>query len=223
MEFWGLEVKNGASVKVEPGDDKILHVSQASLGEVKKEKGSDPVYLYLKVKNQKFVLATLSHEKFPQVNLDVVFHEEFELSHSFKSGSVYFTGYKVEAPEGSESDYDSEEDQEIPQLTIENVKVESKAIKAEPGAEKPSAAKSDNAKKHVNFKEPPKDAKPKKEEDDSDDDDSSSEESSDEEKLVFFFILCIEYVTCLYVYWEWNLPFIFFLVKLRIDSVRIDI
>lgn len=103
------------------------------------------------------------------------------------------------------------------------VKVESKAIKAEPGAEKPSAAKSDNAKKHVNFKEPPKDAKPKKEEDDSDDDDSSSEESSDEEKLVFFFILCIEYLTCLYVYWEWNLPFIFFLVKLRIDSVRIDI
>ncbi|KAH9674844.1 Histone deacetylase HDT2 [Citrus sinensis] len=65
-----VEVKSGQPLKINPGDNKIVHLSQASLGEIKKDKGSESVYLYLKVDDKKLVLGTLSAQKFPQFNSD---------------------------------------------------------------------------------------------------------------------------------------------------------
>ncbi|XP_017630740.1 histone deacetylase HDT1-like isoform X3 [Gossypium arboreum] len=110
MEFWGAEVKSGQSFEVELEDDgsRILHISQAALGEVtsdnKKEKGNGTACIYLKFNNEKFVIGTLSHDKFPQMPLDLALHSKFELSHTWKNGSVYFTGYYVDTPQGSESE-----------------------------------------------------------------------------------------------------------------------
>ncbi|RWR82512.1 histone deacetylase HDT2 [Cinnamomum micranthum f. kanehirae] len=94
MEFWGVEVKAGQPIKCDPATDgKLLHLSQASLGEVKKDKGSDSVPLSVKVGDQKIVIGILSSEKCTHMSLDLVFEKEFELSHNWKHGSVYFCGY----------------------------------------------------------------------------------------------------------------------------------
>ncbi|KAL9253768.1 Histone deacetylase HDT1-like protein, partial [Drosera capensis] len=98
MEFWGLELKVGQTVKVEPKEGKVLHLSQACLGEHKKEKGTDQVLLYANKDGQKFVLANLSGEKFPHVSFDLVFEDEFELSHTWKHGSVHLAGYLTIVP-----------------------------------------------------------------------------------------------------------------------------
>ncbi|KAL3029573.1 hypothetical protein AAZX31_03G171100 [Glycine max] len=113
MEFWGVEVKSGESLKVDPGDDKIIHLSNACLGDVTKDKEGLPVALYVKFGNQKLVLGTLSSEAFPQISYDLVFEKEFELSHNWKHGSVFFTGFKAQSQ--SESDEDSDDfDEDIP-------------------------------------------------------------------------------------------------------------
>ncbi|CBI30242.3 unnamed protein product, partial [Vitis vinifera] len=95
MEFWGVEVKAGEPLEVVPGDDMLVHISQASLGEIKKDKGNELVCLYANIGGQKLVLGTLSAEKFPQISFDLVFEKKFELSHNWKNGSVYFCGYKA--------------------------------------------------------------------------------------------------------------------------------
>ncbi|CAA7034001.1 unnamed protein product [Microthlaspi erraticum] len=92
MEFWGVEVKSGVSLPVDPGTDMILHISQVALGE-KKNNGSEPVKIYLKVGDHKLVIGTLSHDKIPQLSTEIVSEKPCELSHSWKNGSVYFTGY----------------------------------------------------------------------------------------------------------------------------------
>lgn len=67
--------------------------SQATLGESKSSKANDSVPVFVNFSGQKLVLGTLSPEKFPQLAFDLVFEKEFELSHSWKSGSVFFCGY----------------------------------------------------------------------------------------------------------------------------------
>ncbi|AQK95837.1 histone deacetylase102 [Zea mays] len=89
MEFWGLEVKPGSTVKCEPGHGFILHVSQAALGESKK---SDSALMYVKVDDKKLAIGTLSIDKYPQIQFDLVFNKEFELSHTSKTTSVFFSG-----------------------------------------------------------------------------------------------------------------------------------
>ncbi|KAK8715692.1 hypothetical protein V6N13_043020 [Hibiscus sabdariffa] len=70
-----VEVKSGQTFKVELENDsrRILHLSQVAFGEVtgdnKKEKGNETIHIYLKFKNDKFVIGTLSQEKFPQVKI----------------------------------------------------------------------------------------------------------------------------------------------------------
>lgn len=59
--------------------------------------------MYVKVDDQKLAIGTLSLDKYPQIQFDLVFDQEFELSHTSKTASVFFTGYKVEQPgEGDE-------------------------------------------------------------------------------------------------------------------------
>lgn len=71
---------------------------QACLAEVKKDKGSEPVFLYAKIGDKKLVFGILSYEKFPQISLDLVFEQRFELSHNLKNGSVHLTGYRSPQP-----------------------------------------------------------------------------------------------------------------------------
>ncbi|XP_051132148.1 histone deacetylase HDT1-like isoform X2 [Andrographis paniculata] len=184
MEFWGVEVKSGETLKVKPGDGMVLHLSQACLGELKKEKGNESVCLSVDVDGKKLVLGTLFSEKLPQQQFDLVFDRDFELSHNWKAGCVYFYGYKAsnapeeEMPVGDSDSSDSEEE-DIP-LTVAR-KPEPKAKPdTSADAQKAKAAKdSDTGKQKVKIVEPKKDEKP--EEDDSSDDDSMSEDDDDDD------------------------------------------
>lgn len=71
---------------------------QACVGEQKKEKGSETVCLFVTVAGKKLVLGTLFTDKLPQQQFDLVFDRDFELSHNWKNGSVYFYGYKANNP-----------------------------------------------------------------------------------------------------------------------------
>ncbi|OEL24888.1 Histone deacetylase HDT2, partial [Dichanthelium oligosanthes] len=84
---------------------------QAALGESKK---SDNALMYVKVDDQKLAIGTLSPDKYPQIQFDLVFDKEFELSHTSKAASVFFSGYKDSSDEGdsSEDDEESDEDEE---------------------------------------------------------------------------------------------------------------
>lgn len=64
------------------------------MGESKNSKEDERIFISVKFDNQKLVLGTLSLAKIPQLSFDLVFEKEFELSHNWKNGSVYFTGYR---------------------------------------------------------------------------------------------------------------------------------
>lgn len=66
---------------------------QASLGEIKKDKANESICIFVNIDGKKLVLGTLSPEKLPQQVFDLVFDKEFQLSHNWKNGSVYFYGY----------------------------------------------------------------------------------------------------------------------------------
>ncbi|XP_057457885.1 histone deacetylase HDT1-like [Lotus japonicus] len=176
MEFWGAEVKVGETVKVDPSEfEACIHLSQAALGESKKDK--EPVVLSLKVGDQKFVLGTLNREKIPQVSLELVLDREFELSHNSKTASVHFCGYKAYYPaDESEDDFsDSDEsDEDIP-LNAENGKPVIKAEELKVTGSKKADAKSGASAKQVKVIDPKKD-----EEDDSDDEDDEDDDSDEE-------------------------------------------
>jgi len=97
--FWnlGTEVKVGETAKLDPRTlNAYIHISQVALGEAKKEKANEPVVLYVKVGGgQKIVLGTLKRDDIPHLSLDLVLDDESELSHSSKTASVFFCGYKV--------------------------------------------------------------------------------------------------------------------------------
>ncbi|KAH9738439.1 Histone deacetylase HDT2 [Citrus sinensis] len=154
MEFWGVEVKSGQPLKINPGDNKIVHLSQASLGEIKKDKGSESVYLYLKVDDKKLVLGTLSAQKFPQLSFDLAIEKDFELSHNWKNGN-------------------SDEDKMDIRL-VSNGKPE---LQAKPLSEKPIAVEPSAS----TAKQNKKDVKPKQKADGSDSDDSDLNTSSSDD------------------------------------------
>ncbi|KAK8601722.1 hypothetical protein V6N13_058596 [Hibiscus sabdariffa] len=105
MEFWGIEVKAGKPIKTDPGVNRVIHLSQASLGESKNKAESVP--LYVTVDRKKLVLGTLSHQNCTQLNFDLVFEKDFELSHNWKNGSVYFLGYKTSVPDEGDDEFGS--------------------------------------------------------------------------------------------------------------------
>ncbi|PHU06375.1 Histone deacetylase HDT1 [Capsicum chinense] len=59
---FGAEVKSGEPLSVQPGDGMVLHLSQASLGELKNNK-SENVCLSVNIDDKKLVLGTLNSEK----------------------------------------------------------------------------------------------------------------------------------------------------------------
>nr|XP_027084309.1 histone deacetylase HDT1-like [Coffea arabica] len=148
MEFWGVEVKPGEPLKVKPEVFRLIHISQAALGEIKDGKGPKCVPIHLKVGDKKYVIGTLSAEDRPQLMFDLVFEREFELSHDWKDGSIYFAGYiadddssELESHSDGEdfSNEDEEEENQVDEL--QNAKLEpnvgpksatNKALPAEP-------------------------------------------------------------------------------------------
>ncbi|XP_058768123.1 histone deacetylase HDT1-like [Vicia villosa] len=181
MEFWGAEVKVGESVKVDPQEfEACIHLSQAALGESKKDKANESVVIYLKVGDQKLVLGTLNREKIPQTTLELVLDKEFELSHSSKTSSVHFCGYKAYYPDNDsegEDDFSDSDEEEIPLAKpIENGKPETKSADQTVAEAKKAPAKIGASAKQVKVVDP-------KEENDDDSDDESDDDldSSDEE------------------------------------------
>ncbi|XP_010490865.1 PREDICTED: histone deacetylase HDT3 [Camelina sativa] len=168
MEFWGVEVKPNAPLRVNPGEDMLVHISQAALGE-SKNNVKEPIQLFVKVVGgEKLIIGNLSHDKFPQLSTELVLEKDFDLSHNWKNGSVFFTGYKVDASDPEASDDDDE-----PAVASD---------KAEP-------AVAASGVKQVNFQLPNAEVKAQEdddeddsEEDSSDDEEESSDESGDEEE-----------------------------------------
>ena len=182
MEFWGVEVKAGEPLKVQPDFESLIHVSQAALGESKKDKSNEPVHLFLNIDGKKMVLGTLNGQSIPQLSFDLVFEKEFELSHNWKNGSVYVCGYQTPMPDDGPADFDeesdSEDEDELIPLGVEEPKLENaKPENAKPVAAKANASKPEAAKPKAKAAEPKKDNKSV---DESDDDDSEEEDDSDD-------------------------------------------
>ncbi|CAN7069820.1 unnamed protein product [Brassica rapa subsp. trilocularis] len=164
-----VEVKSGSPLRVDPGEEMLVHISLAALGE-KKNGGNEPVRLYMKVGDQKLVIGTLSHDKVPQLCTEIVVERSFELSHSWKDGSVYFSGYRVDAHDSDSYPY---------RLAFDNLFMKMLLGLASDDDE-PAVAKS--GVKQVNFQLPNDDAKAEEDSDDDEDDDDSEDE--EEEKKV---------------------------------------
>ncbi|XP_076950035.1 histone deacetylase HDT1-like [Bidens hawaiensis] len=196
MEFWAAEVKSGQPLLVELGEDKVLHLSQACLGEMKNVK-NETVCLHVIVDGKKLVLGTLNSERLPQQMFDLVFDRDFTLSHNWKNGSVFFYGYKADQPYDEPYPFfqlvlfiflnifnllfclDSEEDIDAISLPVPNGRREENKVADD---------KKDNKQK-VKIVEPLKAESESDSEDDSmsgssdeDDEGSESDDSSDEEE-----------------------------------------
>ncbi|CAG7907352.1 unnamed protein product, partial [Brassica rapa] len=125
----GIEIKPGKPTKVEQEDGYMIHVSQIAIGEFNKV-GDKTVQVFVKVggdDKQKLLIGNLS-QKVPQVLLDLLFEQDFEVSHECKSSSVYLLGYKTVDPLDGEvnSDFDSE-DEDIPMEMFQRELEKSKA------------------------------------------------------------------------------------------------
>ncbi|KAF7039265.1 hypothetical protein CFC21_049300 [Triticum aestivum] len=109
MKFWGVEVKPGQTVYCDPGEGRVVHLTQVALGEA--EKGSVGILVSAKIGDQKGAIGTLSAENHPHIPCDLIFEKQFELSHSSKTASVFACGYKIFVPicESDSSELDSSE------------------------------------------------------------------------------------------------------------------
>ncbi|XP_078441293.1 histone deacetylase HDT2-like [Wolffia australiana] len=178
MEFWGVEVKPGETVKYELNDNKYLHLSQVTLGEGKKEsKADERATIFVNFDNKKLVIGTLSADKCPQISYDLVFEKDFELSHNWKNGSLFFVGYKVqpEGPADLSDEIDSESEYEDSPVAKELKESKNENGKAKSNIEKASLSSKADAKAPGLKRDEVED------EDDSDDDDDF--ELDDEDKM----------------------------------------
>ncbi|KAK9676895.1 hypothetical protein RND81_11G108400 [Saponaria officinalis] len=154
MQFWGVEVKPKVPCQVNLEDASFIHVSQATLSDIKKD--IETVTIHAKVGDKKWVLGTLN-QKTPRLSFDLVFDEDFELSHNWKNGSIHFLGYQADMDD-DEMIYSSSDEEDVPVPILKE-----EAAKAAAG-------------------KPKVDNKPKPEtEDDSDEDDSTEDDSDDSE------------------------------------------
>ncbi|EXB66237.1 Histone deacetylase HDT1 [Morus notabilis] len=166
MEFWGVEVKSGESFVVQEEYETILHLSLACLGEVKKDKGSEPVHLFAKVDDKKFVIGILSSEKFPQISFDLVFEKDFELSHNWKNGNEY-----------------SDSEDEIAPVPIELGQSSLQAKPEEKNVDVNKDVKSDQKAQVKSEEESSDDDDESEDEDDSEDEETDGSEEEEENKV----------------------------------------
>ncbi|GAB2227009.1 hypothetical protein Drorol1_Dr00008808 [Drosera rotundifolia] len=101
FSFWGLEVPPGVSIPVDPKEGKgiLLYLSQAWFGVYNEENGNEQVLLHATIDGEQRPLGVLTADKFPHLSLGLVFEKEFELSHTWKNGSIHFAGYKLSEEE----------------------------------------------------------------------------------------------------------------------------
>lgn len=76
---------------------------QVALGEVKNIKRAQYVPICMKIDDKKYIIGSLSAESRPHLTFDLVFEKEFELSHDWKDGNVFFCGYTADNPYPSHS------------------------------------------------------------------------------------------------------------------------
>ncbi|KAL5559079.1 hypothetical protein UlMin_035290 [Ulmus minor] len=176
MEFWGVEFKAREPFKVQPDFGMVVHFSQACLGETK-DKGNEVVYLNLNIDDKKSVIGNLSLDKNPHMQFDLVFEKDFELSHNWKNGSIYFYGYQKAYGEHDDvfsGDDDLEKEEELDLANIQEALAKEKG-----NLDKSNIAKLKSSKKaKVRVVEPSKD-----DEDDSNDDDEGFEDDSNDDML----------------------------------------
>ncbi|KAL9249782.1 Histone deacetylase HDT3-like protein [Drosera capensis] len=117
LNFWGLEVPPGVSVPVDPkeGNSILLHLSQACFGVYNEENGNERVLLHATIDGEQRLLGALTADKFPHLSFDLAFEKEFELSHTWKNGSIHFAGYTL-----NEDPYSSGEEEKV-ELTAEDL------------------------------------------------------------------------------------------------------
>jgi len=137
----------------------------------------------VKIDNKKIQLGTLSSEKFPQTSFDLVFEKEFELSHNWKYGSVFFAGYQIESEivsDDEDEDSDDFDEEDIP-INAANGKPEFEVKSgAKPGVNGAKQKKTSDPIK--NEKDHEKDGSDQDEEESSESEsDSDSDEDSDED------------------------------------------
>ncbi|KAL3622889.1 hypothetical protein CASFOL_030565 [Castilleja foliolosa] len=165
MEFWGVEVKPGVPIKVKPDHGQLIHISQAALGEAAKDvKGAKNIPLRMKIDDKDFVIGSLKPEERTQLMFDLVFEKEFELSHDWKNGSVFFIGYLAADSVSEDDDYFSDESEDEPLENLEKAAANGLAKSAKGPA--------------VAVK-----AETKKDESSDSDDDDASEDGSDDEDM----------------------------------------
>ncbi|KAL2934729.1 Histone deacetylase HDT1 [Bienertia sinuspersici] len=151
---------------------------------------NDYIRLYAKMNDQKFVIGILSPERFPHINLDLVFEEQFTLSHDLKQGSVHFAGYQADNHSPvNEDDSDDDLGERVPIDALSNGRPEAKNSK--PSEAKASTGEEAQGKSKVKIVEPSKDTKKNIEddeteddEDDEDDDDDDDDELAEDEDMV---------------------------------------
>lgn len=116
--------------------------------------------MYVNIDWKKYVIGTLSQDHIPQITFDLVFEQEFELSHSLSQGSVHFAGFK--SPNIDQEDYpsDSEEDEVVAVPATSTVTSDGNAAAAASNVVKAAEVKPES---------------------DEDDDDESDEEEDDSE------------------------------------------
>ncbi|WVZ78028.1 hypothetical protein U9M48_025807 [Paspalum notatum var. saurae] len=188
MEFWGLEVKPGTTVKCELEDGYLLHLSQvswqAALGESKK---SDSALMYVKVDDQKLAIGTLSTDKYPQIQFDLVFDKEFEHGTPQKLLACFYRVTRLcrqLVEMNILSQYQTNEEELNVPVAKENGKAE---VKTDAAASKSNAVANDVEKNSEDDDDSDEDETDDSDEDEglspeeSDDDDTSDEEDSSED------------------------------------------
>ncbi|CAA7017996.1 unnamed protein product [Microthlaspi erraticum] len=167
MAFWGIEIKPGNPIKVEANDGYFIHLSQVTLGESKKVK-DEIVPVFVKVGDDKtrFLVGNLS-QKIPQLSINFMIEQDFELSHDCKTSSVYLLGTKIPDMDAVNSEFDSE-DEDIPMYMFQN-ELASNDQKAMEAAESDSNEEDESDSDEVGS--------------DEDEDDSDEEEEEEEAPL----------------------------------------
>ncbi|CAH1447159.1 unnamed protein product [Lactuca virosa] len=110
MEFWAVEVKSGDVTDVKIGERKSLHLAQACLGAIDGE-ADEPIHLHVIVNGERFALATLYPKSLPTQEFNLVFVENFKLSHDMRNGSVHFFGTQNRQWTKSIKDSDDKEEE----------------------------------------------------------------------------------------------------------------
>ncbi|KAL6501390.1 hypothetical protein OROMI_021103 [Orobanche minor] len=94
MEFWGARVERGQSFDVKLGGDRCLHLRLASLGPVgENEKPEEYIFLEFTVDGEKYVSGVLSLNMLTQIDFDLVFDDDFQITHTSNNTCVCFFGY----------------------------------------------------------------------------------------------------------------------------------